>query len=295
MKITIISKVPPDEAANAGLAAAVQVLKSAEHDVRMCVTGAPARARVLARESAEAGNELVVAAGGDGTVNEVVNGLMTSEVSAALGVLPLGTANDFAAGLGLPADSEQAARVLLGGTERRIDVARVNERYFVNMSTGGFGTDATRSANSEAKRVLGPIAYIVQGAMSLVHLESLQAKFVLDGSEVHAGELYFFAVGNLRQSGGGAQLAPCANFSDGELDLVIVPKLAKVDFMTLLPELRRGSHVDNPDVLYLRGKTLTVETEHEISVNADGEAVVGRSFVYSVHPRALRVRTQPLR
>lgn len=291
MTITVISKMPSSEDANVRLGAAVQLLRAEGQDVRVCVTGSPARARVLAREASEAGSDLVVAAGGDGTVNQVVNGLFASARTAPLGVLPLGSANNFAAGLGIPEDAEQAARVLLDGFEREIDVARVNGCCFVNVSTGGSATEAARPVDGESKGVFGPIAYLMHGAMALVHLESLQARFVLDGSVVHAGELYFFAVGNLRQTGAGLPLASNADVRDRKLDVLIVPKVTRLDVIALLPELRRGPDV-SPDVIHLEGESLVLETDQEITVHADGEPVLGQNFHYGIHPRTLRVKTQ---
>lgn len=292
MRITVISKVPSSEEANVRLGAAVQLLRTEGQDVRVCVTGSLPRARVLAREASEWGSELVVAAGGDGTVTQVVNGLMAGEGgSVPLGVIPLGTKNEFALGLGIPRDAEAAARVLLTGVEREIDVAHVNDCCFVNLSMGGLGTDPTYTAASEPKRVAGPIATLVHGAMALVHLETIQARFVVDGSAVHTGELHYFAAGSLRSTGAD-QFAPGTVEGGGRLNIVIVPKLARLDLMAMLPELWREDQVSSQGVIHLQGESLVVETDQAIKIHADGEPLSGQNFRYGIHPRALRVKTQ---
>lgn len=291
MRITVISKVPSSEEANVRLGAAVQLLRSEGQDVRVCVTGSLPRARVLAREALEGGSELVVAAGGDGTVTQVVNGLFAGEgASVPLGIIPLGTTNGFATGLGIPWDAEAAARVLLGGVDREIDVAHVNDCCFVNFSTGGFGTDPTQTSASESKRMPGPIATLVHGAMALVHLETIQARFVVDGSAVHAGELHYFAAGNL-MSTGADQFAAGTDGGRGRLNIVIIPKLARLDLMAALPELWREDQASSQGVIHLQGESLLVETDQAITVHADGEPLSGQNFHYGIHPRALRVKT----
>lgn len=248
-------------------------------------------ARRQARELSRGGAELLVAVGGDGTVNEVANGVARTGWDGALAVIPEGTANDFATGLGLPEDADAALEVALSGRRRRLDLGRVNGRYFVNMSTGGFGAESAEEASPEAKRLLGPWAYVATGVKEFVELKPSRARFHTPSRELYDGDVTLFAVGNGKCTGGGNLLTPRAEPDDGELDVMIVPGMTRLDLLALIPELRAGSHLDNPAVLYYRTKRLRVESESELSMNADGEPMRGDFFTYSVKAGGMVVMT----
>ncbi len=271
------------------LRAVVASLRASGHEVWPRLTFETGDAVRMARACARAGADLVVAAGGDGTLNEVVNGLMLKPGwPGRVGLIPTGTANDFAAGMEIPADPEEALDVALRGRPREVDVGRVNERYFVNVSTGGFGAAATEEAGPETKRLLGPWAYVITGVKQFSDLRPAMARFEGPEGVAHEGEVLLFAVGNARRTGGGSMLTPRAELDDGLLDVMIVPGMPRLDFLALLPDLRAGTHVDSPDVIYLRATELRVESDEALSVNADGEPLRGRRFDYGLERRALR-------
>jgi diacylglycerol kinase (ATP) len=281
---------PPSEAARLDeLREAVAAVRARGHRVSVRLTFEGGDARRFARRAAIAGWDVVVAAGGDGTLNEVVNGLMSLEQRPLLGVLPLGTGNDFAGGLGLPEEIGPSLLLAAEGRSVPMDVAVVNRRCFINVSTGGFGAAATHDAGSGSKRRLGRLAYLLSGAQRLVRLEPSRARFRADGRVVHDGEFVFFAVGNAQRTGGGTWVTPEAEPDDGELDLVLVPGVSRLDFLQLLPEVRAGRHLDNPDVIYVRARAIDVESELPLPVNADGEAVAGRRLRYRLVRQGLRV------
>lgn len=257
------------------------------HEVRPHLTFEAGDALRLARTTAEEGSELVIAAGGDGTVNEVVNGLLAGEWSGRLGIVPLGTANDFAFGTEIPEPIPEAFAVAVDGQRRAVDVARLNDRYFVNVSTGGFGATATEDAPSETKRLLGPWAYVITGVRKFTELRPSHARFATREGVRYEGEVMLFAVGNAKRTGGVSLLTPRAELGDGLLDVTIVPGMPRMDFVALLPDLRAGTHVDNPDVLYFQTEFLEVTAAETLSVNADGEPVRGERFRYSLEPAAL--------
>lgn len=267
----------------------VERLRGAGHTVTPRLTFESGDAYRFARGVACARYELVIAAGGDGTVNEVVNGLVRSRWQPRLAVVPLGTANDFAAGLEIPSNLADAVAVAIEGRATVVDVARVNRRCFINVSTGGFGAEATEAASAETKRALGTWAYLVTGVRKFVELRPSRARFRVDGRELFAGEFLFFAVGNARQTGGGKVVTPRAQFGDGKLDVVIVPALPRMDFIALLPDLRAGTHLNSPDVLYLQTPAVEVDALQDLVVNADGEPMRGRRFRYRLLRRPLSV------
>jgi diacylglycerol kinase (ATP) len=269
------------------LRAHVDALRGRGHEVWPRLTFEEGDAHRLGRSAAEAGAELIVAAGGDGTLNEVVNGVLETDWSGRVAVLPRGTANDFAAGLGIPDEAGAALEVALGGAVRAVDVARVNGRHFVNVSTGGFGATATEEAPAEAKRLLGPMAYLITGVRLFAELMPARARFEAADGVRYEGEMTLFAVGNGRQTGGGNLLTPRAELDDGLLDVVVVPGMSRMDLLALLPGLRSGAHLDDPDVQYFQTSHLVVASEAELSVNADGEPVRGYQFEYRLADRQL--------
>jgi diacylglycerol kinase (ATP) len=277
------------------LRTAIGELRAEGHRVDARLTFEPGDAERFAREAVEAGRDRVIACGGDGTINCVVNGMFaalpfTGEERdlPALGIVPLGTANDLAGYLGLPTDPAEAVRVAVRGQAWPADVGRVNERYFLNVSTAGFGAEATTETAEEAKRMLGSLAYVVTGVQKFVALEARHARF---GGEdlIYEGGFLLFAVGNARRTGGGNWLTPRAAMDDGLLDVCVVRTMPRVDFMRLLPDLRAGRHVGNPNVIYRQVRDLRVECDEELSINADGEALTSSDLHYTLAARRLRL------
>jgi diacylglycerol kinase (ATP) len=292
MRITLIVNAEPGEVEV--LRREVDRLRAEGHQVSPRLTFEGGDARWMAREAAARGAEVVVAAGGDGTLNEVVNGLhdhITEEgarVPPRLAVAPLGTANDFARSVGIPADAAAALDVAVNGDVIETDVGMVNERCFLNVSTGGFGAEATEEAPDEAKRALGPLAYMVTGVRKFATLEISRASFVAD-EVLYEGPFLIFAVGNSRRTGGGNLLTPRAELCDGKLDLCVVHGLSRVEFVRLLPQLRNGTHLGHPAIVYRQVDAVTVRSDEELSVNADGEPLHARVFRYRVSEHRLKL------
>jgi diacylglycerol kinase (ATP) len=274
----------------------VSELRAGGHEVWPRLTFESGDGRREACELARAGAELLVAVGGDGTVNEVVNGALeagSAGWAGRVGVVPMGTANDFAGGLGLPEEGAAALAVALSGVARAVDVGCVNGRYFVNVSTGGFGATTAEEAAEDAKRLLGPWAYVVTGVRMFVDLAPRWARFTVPSGAAYEGDVLLFAVGNGKRTGGGNMVTPRAELDDGQLDVVIVPAMPRMEFLSLLPDLRSGNHLDHGGVRYFHTPRLLVESEESLSVNADGEPVPGDRFDYSISPGKLVVMTGP--
>lgn len=288
--VLIVRPAAPPEATEA-LRVAVGRLRAEGHDVEVRATFESGDGERFAREAAAGGAELVIAAGGDGTLNEVVNGVAAAATRPRLAVVPLGTANDFANGLGIPAQVEGALAIAVGGRPLDVDLAVVNERYFVNVSTGGFGAEATEQAPAESKRSLGALAYLVTGARQFVDLSPVAGTVGADGRTLLNGEFLLFAVGNARRTGGGSLLTPRAELNDGLLDVLVVRAIPRLDFLAMLPDLRAGTHLESPDVIYAQAASIVITTTEMISVNADGEPLRGSRFEYRLDPRRLTVMT----
>jgi YegS/Rv2252/BmrU family lipid kinase len=197
-----------------------------------------------------------------------------------LAVVPLGTANDFAKGLAIPQDVKAAMSIAAQGQSVPVDIAVVNRRCFINVSTGGFGPDITEESSTKLKRYFGKLAYLFTAVRKLTQLEPFHARFRADGRVVYEGPFFFFAVGNARQTGGGTPVTPHADFADAQLDLALFTGQKRRDFLKLLPDLRAGRHMEEEEVLYLRAADLRVEALDDFAVNADGEPLRGRRFHY---------------
>ena len=227
----------------------------------------------------------IVAGGGDGTLNDVLNAMLRCEKApqASIGILPLGTANDFARGNGIDAKNLAAAlRLACTGTPTPIDVGRMNGRYFINVASGGFGAEVTATTPKELKRKLGGGAYALMGLVKAANLQPAQARVLLPDGEVVAGEILVMAVGNSRFAGGGFEVAPKADLTDGLLDLVALgnPSLAKLG--QLIDELADPSGEGHQTFFYRQLDRFVLETDRPFHINLDGEPFVDKRFEFDV-------------
>ena len=256
------------------------------HSVATRLTWGAGDAARFAAEAVAAEMDAVVAFGGDGTVNEVVNGL--SGARTALGVVPLGTANDFARQAAIPTDPQAALDLVLNRRPIRIDTAELNGRRFLNVSTAGVGAEATAETPPGAKESLGPLAYAITGVRKLAGLESIDARIAVPETTLDV-RLLVLAVGNGRMTGGGTLLTPRASVTDGLLDVCVVAARPRREFARLALRLRKGTHLGVNGVHYLQVPSARVETAEPITVNVDGEPHEERVMEYRARPKDLLV------
>jgi lipid kinase YegS len=284
-------------AGDARVRTAVHALRKDSYDVDVRVTWEPGdAARLTAEALADAGAgkvNCIVAGGGDGTINEVFAAAYTSGLPAAcsLGVLPLGTANDFAHATGLPVQDITAA-LQLAATARPqwIDVGLVNGRPFVNLVSGGFGSRVTVETDPALKRRLGGLAYVLTGISRFAELSANRGSFRAEGF-TWEGRFVAVAFGNGRQAGGGVPLCPDALLDDGLLDLMILPELdhaARLDAFSHL--LREGAAGIRAELVTARSPWIEYEAENELNVNLDGEPMLAKRFRVECRRRVLPVR-----
>ena len=257
----------------------VEWVRAKGHRVAPHVTWEPGDAARFARRAARRGVDAVIAVGGDGTVNEVLNGLSGSDVP--LGIIPVGTANDFARQAGIPLDADHAMDVILQREPVRIDTLEMNGRRFLNVSTGGVGAEATAETPADAKESLGTLAYAITGARKLRELASRRVRVSAPGFE-HDGEFLLFAVGNARATGGGTEITPLALMTDGLLDFCLVEGMPRAEFARLALRIRNGEHLDHSAVHYAQLPSVRIEGDEPISVNLDGEPYGDRVLEYRV-------------
>jgi diacylglycerol kinase (ATP) len=260
-------------------------------DAALVLTDGPGAAERLAREAADAGAELVVAAGGDGTLNEVLNGLAGHFGRVRLGLLPLGTGNDFARTVGVPAELTGALAVLAAGRVRRLDVGRARgaagERYFLNMSAGGFSGMVNEKMDEDMKSRWGPLSYLRSAVEALPELAPFHAVLTLDGCERLAVETYSVVVSNGRFVASGIPVAPQSRVDDGLLDLMIAPVASFGRLAVLVPQVLLGRHVESDLLLFRRAARVGIGSDPAMTFNVDGEPIGETPLELEVLPRVL--------
>jgi YegS/Rv2252/BmrU family lipid kinase len=221
-----------------------------------------------------AGRDLIVAAGGDGTINEAVNGLMKAAAEGAtmarLGIMPIGSGNDFAGSLGIPLELRQAADKLVRGQLRRVDIGLVNGRYFDNNV--GVGFEAL--INIEAHKMTwlrGQPLYLAAVFRAMASFPFPTVTVDLDGRQIKDKSILMISVGNNPRIGGGFPITPDAVPDDGEMDICIVDAIARLKILQLLPKAMKGTHRGEPEVELTRFTHVVIESETPLPVHADGE------------------------
>lgn len=253
----------------------------------------PADVNEKVARAIQAGDEPLVLAGGDGLVSLVVNALAPAFSRLAIGLVPLGTGNDLARSLGLPLDPAAALGLLRGSTERRVDVVRVHGAdgsaplHFVNVGLLGFG--ATIALGPTLKRLLGSRAYAMAAMGEVRRLEAHPVSLRLE-EEVLELDAYLVAVANGAFMGGGVRIAPAARLDDGEVDLVVVPRLPLHRLVRAASAILRGRQRADRDVIVRRSREVSVQLPTSWVLNADGEQVDGTPGRFEVLPAALRFR-----
>jgi diacylglycerol kinase (ATP) len=256
------------------------------------VTQHPGEAETLARAAIRAGSDYVIAVGGDGTLNEVINGIATSRRArqVRVGVVPLGTANDFARSIGLMGDVDVNIDTLRAKKTMTIDLVRMTSgcrRYFVNVSAGGFTGVVSEKLTSEIKAAWGPLAYLRSAAAALPELQAYRTTMIFDDTEELVIDLYNVVVANGQFAGGGIPVAPQANLSDGLLDVVLVPKRPAAEMALLAAQMLLGKHISSDAVPFRRAKKISARSRPGMCFNADGELVGNQPAVFQIIPNAL--------
>jgi len=232
-------------------------------------------ARNEATRAAEDGFELIVAAGGDGTINEVVNGIAGLKNPPMLAVIPAGTTNDYARALHIPRDSPlEAAEVILKGRAARMDIGQANDNYFVNIAAGGSLSELTYSVPSKQKSMYGYLAYVLKAAEMLPQVQPMDLEVEYEGGSYRGpASMFFLALTN--SVGGFEQLVPDAQLDDGNFTLLVVKTTKLNELLMLVKEAMQGKHVDDENLLYVKSSQIKVtplpENTVPVRINLDGE------------------------
>ena len=242
------------------------------------------------------GYDAVYVVGGDGTLNGVMRGLMIDGVmpQIPIGIIPTGTGNDFAKALGLGDVAEAALEFLLDRRVVDVDLGMLNDRPFANTSAGGFIADVSGTVTEGLKDVTGRLAYVIGGARALFGTEPFSARLFVDPqpdvpSEPTATlEVQMFAVCNSRFIGGGYVIAPGALIDDGLLDVLVVPRMSMLEFVSVLQGIAAGSDTLHPGVMHFRASSFDLELSRRSRVNTDGELLEAEICRYRVRHAGAR-------
>lgn len=214
----------------------------------------------------------IIVAGGDGSLNRTVNGMMNNQVSCPVGVIPAGTANDYARHLGIPENFTQAIEALSRMETKKLDLGRVNDRYFINVCSGGLLIDVSHTIEPELKKSLGKLAYYIKGIQQFPSIRAKRFRITYDSHALEE-DLYLFLVLNGRSAGGFNRIGEYASMTDGKLDFVGIKAFDVVNMPVLFSKIVRGEHLEDRNILYFQSDRIQVESlENEpVATDVDGE------------------------
>lgn len=215
--------------------------------------------------------DAIVALGGDGTVNEVITGIMRAGIDIPLAIYTSGTVNDFATINNLPLEPSDFARMLTKPDYLKVDCGQVNDDYFLNVLAGGNLTDVAYRTNSDFKTAIGPAAYWLSALKDLPEVtRSFKVKITANG-KTYDEDLIMFLIANTKSVGGFRTLMTKADITDGVLDMMVIRKMDPIDIVPLLGSLVIGEHINNDNILYIQSDDITLESEENVVLDIDGE------------------------
>lgn len=236
--------------------------------------------------------DLIIACGGDGTVNEVIEGIMKSENKLPISILPSGTVNDFASYLRIPKNTNDYFDMIKDEKIANIDVGKLNDEYFANVAAGGILTSIGYQADIDSKSMFGRLAYYFEGLKEITqdgfNPKPFKAKII---SEEYSSEeeILLFIVSNSTSIGGFKKLAPDANVLDGLLDVLLIMKAPITDLANIFFNVLSGEHIRHPNVKYFKTKSITIDTDSEVDIDMDGEYGGKLPAKFQAIPKAVKI------
>lgn len=254
-------------------------------------TPEPNSAKNEAERAAKAGFNLIVAAGGDGTINEVVNGIAPLKHRPKLGIIPAGTTNDYARALKIPReDPIGAAKVIAKGQTVKMDIGEAGKNWFVNIAAGGLLTELTYGVPSQVKSLFGYLAYLVKGAELLPQIKPIKMHLEYDGG-TYDGKASMFFLALTNSIGGFEQIVPDASLDDGKFTLIVVKTSNLIEILQLITMvLNGGRHVNDPRILYVKTSKLVAKpVDEKMMINVDGEYGGDAPMTFKNHRQHLEI------
>lgn len=263
-----------------------KIIMSQGIDCESYFTKSPGHASSLAKTLEIKGFQKIIVMGGDGTLHEVVNGLDTENV--VLGIIPAGTGNDFCRSLGIPLNPQTAAKALFEAKEVRLDIGRVNDRFFVNVAGVGFDAQVAEEVNNNVKWLTGTAAYLFALFKLLISYRNIPLKIILDKNVVLDIKSFLLAVGNAQYYGGGMRIVPSAVIDDGFFHVCVAGNVNRLEVLTTLPKIFSGKHTEHSQVKEYKVKEIEIFSDYKAAVHADGEIVGYLPAKFTMLPGKLR-------
>ncbi len=226
--------------------------------------------KILAEKAIEEGYKVIVAVGGDGTINEVINGAYGKE--GIVGIIPAGTGNDFARSLNISFDFYRAIEDIIKGTVGEVDVGLINQELFINVASIGLDAHIAAEANKIKRYFNGSKAYIMALLKGIITYQSMRVRLVTDDMVLDK-HVMLVAFCNGGFYGGGMNIAPAADATDGLMDICIVERMSKLKLLRLFPTIFKGSHIKFEEVKQYRAKAFEIFVDNDIFINTDGEII----------------------
>ncbi len=248
----------------------LEKMERAGYETSCHATIAEGDATVAAADAVRRNFDLIVAVGGDGTLNEVVSGVSVFESRPKIGLIPMGTTNDFARAVHIPRDINKAVDIIIEGSSIPVDVGLMNDRHFINIAGGGRLTELTYEVPSKLKTMLGQMAYYLKGIEMIPSIRSSKVRIEYDG-QVFDDHAMMFLIGLTNSVGGFEKLAPDASINDGKFTLLILKELNMAEFIRVASLALRGEHLSDPHVIYAKASEISVTSDERVLLNLDGE------------------------
>ncbi|MBU4349608.1 diacylglycerol kinase family lipid kinase [bacterium] len=274
----------------------LKYLKENGLNFKVCITSHQGEAAELAQKAADNGAELIVSVGGDGTVNEIVNGIMKSKNDPSLGIIPLGWANDFIKSTDIPSDIIEACKILVRGKIKKIDIGVVNSQiYFANICGVGFDAEVARLANQMKSkhpnlRILSAFVYVfatVKKLLSPFSYHDVKIKF--DGQEIHS-KILFIAISNGKFYGGRFKITPEAILDDGLLEICLVEEMGRFKYLSIIPKVFKGTHASIKGINFYKAKEVVIQSSEPVLAQVSGEVIEGqKNYIITLLPKSLKL------
>ncbi|MCY6354275.1 diacylglycerol/lipid kinase family protein [Clostridium sp. ZS2-4] len=265
-----------------------KIFKEIKEEFIIEITERPGHATELVRNYVKKESYRVYAVGGDGTLNEVLNGMVNS--GSCLGVIPNGSGNDFVRSIYEKTVFENILKNTILGETKEIDLVEINNRCFINISSIGIDAEVTYNAR-KLKRlpfISGGLAYILSVFITIFKYKCRYIQLKIDDKEIES-TITLLTLANGKYYGGGMKVAPYADLQDGILDLCIIDKLSRIRMLTLFPKLIKGKHEEIKEVSFHKGRKITLAAEEEIAVNIDGEIIKSQQIQCNIIPKGINV------
>jgi len=274
----------------------LKYLKENGLNFKVCTTSHQGEAVELAQKAADNGAELIVSVGGDGTVNEIVNGIMKSKNDPPLGIIPLGWANDFIKSTNIPSDIIESCKILIKGKTKKIDIGVINNQiYFANICGVGFDAEIAQLANQMKSkhpnlRILGAFVYVfatIKKLLSPFSCHNVKIKF--DGQEIHS-KILFIAISKGKFYGGRFKITPEAILDNGLLEVCVVEEMGRFKYLSIIPKVFKGTHASIKGINFYRAKEVVIQSSEPILAQVSGEVIEGqKEFTITLLPKRLKL------